>query len=59
MKECCMKVNETEVKKDELGETCVHAQINPDGSFEVNIKANNQDELRDLCSFINELFEKY
>ena len=59
MKECCMEVNETEVKKNEFGETCVHAQINSDGSFEVNNKANNQEEFRDLCSFMNELFEKY
>ena len=59
MKECCMTVNEREVKKNEFGETCIHARINPDGSFEMNIEAKNKEEFRDLCSFMNEVFEKY
>ena len=48
-----------DVEMEAIDETQIHAWIHKDGYLEMNIKAKNKEEFRDLCSFMNELFEKY
>lgn len=55
--ECYEEVNVA--RENEINMTKINAYVNQDGSFEIYVKAKNKEEFRALCSFMNELFEKY
>lgn len=43
----------TEPIREDVEETQIQGWIHPDGMFEMNIKARNEDELKELVKFID------